>query len=351
MTDFTDYQVEDFIMDDSFQDYCLELNQHHTSFWELWITENPSKQEEFEEAKALLKEILIHETASAQEGNYLFIRNKLQAYINSSLSQKIKFVHRIHQPVWWRNWAAAIVLVLLASIIFLWNRGQTEVIAEVTPPVEYIVKETLTGQRSTINLSDGTVIKLNSESRLRIPKNYSAHQREVYLEGEAFFEVAKDSLHPFRILSGKVETKVLGTSFNIRAYPEASQIQVAVVTGKVQVSNTKGSGQAALMLTPNEMAVFSKGDHLFSKTGFDNRKVTSWKDDIIYFYKDDLSKVVTKLERWYGVEVEVYNNANTRNLFKGSFQEESLENVLMGLSEIVPFDYQFREGKVFIKLH
>ncbi|MEN7549810.1 FecR domain-containing protein [Rapidithrix thailandica] len=349
MMDFADYQIEDYVMDDSFQAYCLGQDPQHVAFWEKWIAEHPSKQREVEEAKALVKEILVYERATTLEGNYLSVRNQLQAYIKAP-SKKTTFVHPIKQPVWWQSWAAAILLVVVASAIFFWNQSQRNDVAEVTPPLEYIIKETPTGQRSTISLSDGTVIKLNSESRLRIPKNYSADQRKVYLEGEAFFEVAKDSLHPFRILSGKVETKVLGTSFNIRAYPEASQIQVAVVTGKVQVSTTKDASQEALMLTPNEMGVFNKGDHLLSKTGFDSRKMISWKDDIIYFYKDDLSEVVTKLERWYGVDIEVHNNANTRNLFKGSFQDESLENVLMGLSEIVPFDYQFQEGKVFIKL-
>src|SRR5690606_20930247 len=157
----------------------------------------------------------------------------------------------------WYNYAAAILLISLLFGAYLWYKKQashTELLVESVVPIV---------QRDTIMLMDGSRVILNAGSSLRYPERFSGIVREVYLEGEGYFEVAKDPGRPFIVHAGPLKTKVLGTSFNINAYAGQSKMEVSVLTGKVQVEETK-SGRSVDLL-PHEKVRYTISDDKFAK--------------------------------------------------------------------------------------
>lgn len=197
--------------------------------------------------------------------------------------------------------------------------------------VSYITKSTRKGQRLELVLGDGTVIKINSESELMFPEKFTDNKREVFLEGEAFFEVKRDEKRPFIIHTGNVKTQVLGTSFNINSYPETNEIQVAVVSGKVRVEDKENSGNTPVVLNAKEMVTYNKEQELLVK-GKHNSELTDWRKGILLIKGESFPDIISKLERWYGVEFQLKKPVKLESEFYGRYNNESLSNILETLS-------------------
>ena len=211
----------------------------------------------------------------------------------------------------------------------------------------YITRTTHPGEKLNIKLPDGSSVKLNASSQLILPSKFSDRERNVTLIGEAFFEVVKDPDRPFRIRSGNISTTVLGTAFNVRAFPDEKDITVAVVSGRVEVSASEGEGamSPATLLTPNEMAVYMKENDHMTKGNFDYMETVAWKDGVIYFKDADIYEILETLEGWYGVSFRVNRLLNRKKGFTVSYEDRSLETILEGLS--FSYDFQFKiEDKI-----
>ena len=152
-----------------------------------------------------------------------------------------------------------------------------------------------------LRLSDGTVVFLNSETTLRYPEIFAGQERKVYLEGEAYFEVAKDSLHPFKVIVNQLEVEVLGTHFNINAYPERSGIATTLAEGKVKVTNQ----DRQVILKPGEQALAS--ENALQVREVEVQEFTSWKDGLFRFRQMPLEEIMIQVYRWYGIKAEFMN--------------------------------------------
>lgn len=249
---------------------------------------------------------------------------------------------------WYKNkvvWgiAASLVILLLAGIGYIqliFTPGFTQEISGVI-----VEKSTLPGQKKTITLTDGSTIKLNSNSKISFRQDFTnGGERKVKLDGEAFFEVAK-SEKPFIVQAGQVETSVLGTSFNIKVENE-NKVHVALTTGKVIVKNTLNKDH--ILLSPREMVVVEE-NKLLQKTGFDAEQVYGWKDNILLLQGEDFLEIVGKLEHWYGVEIEVNGEVRKRR-FDERYLNEPLSIVLEGLSFSAGFNYVIEGNKVVLTI-
>ena len=156
-----------------------------------------------------------------------------------------------------------------------------------------------------LRLSDGTVVYLNSDSCLKYPEVFTGNERKVYLEGEAYFEVAKDKEHPFKVMAQGVEVNVLGTHFNVNAYPERTDVVTTLVEGKVRV----GRGTRQIVLVPGEQAAASAESLNVKKV--DVREYIAWKDGLFVFSRMSLEEIMRQVYRWYGVET-VFSDETVR---------------------------------------
>ena len=171
--------------------------------------------------------------------------------------------------------------------------------------------------------------------------------REIYLSGEAFFEVASDSLLPFRVHSGDLITTALGTSFNINSYKE-NWVQVQLATGKVRVLNVSAKDQS-VDLVPGEEVVIGKDSQLV-KSKFDLNKAFYWKEGVLGFEKVPFQEVVESLERWYAVDINVQNPPAYMLKISGEFKKNTyLKDVLESLGYAYNFKYSIENKVVFIQ--
>lgn len=344
---FKNYSIEDFATEKSFINYCLSSDEKDVDFWNEWLLNHPDRTTEINEARALVLKysLALPEPELSQE------RNRFISELNSSAGENQEVQAGRSASMW--SYVGRVAAVLLLGIgLGLTFKFSTENDPQIDKPISRIIKQNPAGQKSTIYLSDGTKVILNAKSRMEYDEGFGGEKREVTLVGEAFFEVTKDPEKPFVVRSGDIVTTVLGTSFNVNAYPEASNVQVAVMTGKVRVENklvANNDQNARVDLVPSEMATYDTNNNTLTPSSFSPEEVISWKDGIIYFKNADEPSVLAKLEKWYGVEIDTENKSPRLWNITAEYDNLSLDNVLSSLSYAANFDYTIDKKKVTLK--
>jgi transmembrane sensor len=194
-----------------------------------------------------------------------------------------------------------------------------------------------------ITLSDGTKVWLNAESKLRFPFLFEDKLREVYIEGEAYFEVAKLKGKPFIVHTANTAVRVLGTSFNVNTYAGAEKI--ALIEGKVQLSTIKGN---SLTLDPGYEAGFSSSSG-FTKTQFDKNEVLSWMSGIYYFHNMPLGRMASVIQRWFDLKVVLDRPELSDYPISGLLEKKQLDAFLSDLKTTAQINYYFSGNELHIK--
>ncbi|HEY5507801.1 MAG TPA: FecR domain-containing protein [Paludibacter sp.] len=197
------------------------------------------------------------------------------------------------------------------------------------------------GARVSFNLPDGTTGMLNSGSHLSYSLPFN-NNRQVKLEGEAWFEVSRDENHPFEISTGNSTVKVLGTSFNMSAYPVENYVEVVLQQGKVEFLDNKGDEKVTML--PSERLVFHDGKVCKSVT--DPAKYNAWTEGKLVFRGDPMDEVARRIERWYNVKVELADIELEKYSFRATFEDDKIEEVLRLLSMTSPIRYQITPRKL-----
>ncbi|MGB5988458.1 MAG: FecR family protein [Marinifilaceae bacterium] len=212
--------------------------------------------------------------------------------------------------------------------------------------IEYnILKIPQKGEYSII-LADGTKVWLNSETEFKFPETFAGDKRDVYLEGEAYFDVAKNKDKPFIIHINDVSVKVLGTSFNIEARKNSRDIKATLVEGSILMRSKNSS----LKIKPNQQIVYNKLKTEMYSQSVNIKRYTSWKDGKFYFENEDLSIILKKMSRWYGVKI-VYSDESLKNS-KFTMEVKRYENMsriikMIEKTEKVRFEIKDKIIKVY----
>ena len=336
---YKEYVLEQFLKDEYFVHWVIAPDSESDHFWREWVRLNPEKRPIIESARQLIQSI---EYEHKHKLTYSRYHQVLENILGQNSITKPKRSSGFLSQNWVAGLAASFVILLLAGIYFFNRSGA---VSHRDLPVQIITKTTFPGQKKTIGLPDGTIVKLNAGSKLTYSQPFSENQRSVNLEGEAFFEVAKEIERPFVIQSGKLKTKVLGTSFNVRSYQDEKTISVSVLTGKVEIENEDGKSD---ILFPEDMGVYHRYDKAITKTNFDSKSVFGWKDGILVFKDLEIRAIFSVLEKWYGVEIMVDKEMKITGKYTGEYQNASLERVLDGISYTSKFSYTINADKVLI---
>lgn len=348
-------KIEDFLEDTSFKQWVLKEDGVQDKFWQEWIASNPSKVELLSQAKTILLELDVSTsnwTKKGKENTYLAIQERID--ISDEKRRSTKVYTYTPDTVEIQN---RIRLILSLSLIVLFSfalfyvfvtEEKKEAISVVSQASEWIIKSNPKGQKSTLQLADGSNVVLNAESELRFKSGFGQLHRDLFLSGEAFFEVASDSM-PFRVHSGDLITTALGTSFNINSYQD-DWVQVQLATGMVRVINIAKDNQS-VELIPGEEAVIGENSEL-KKGKFDLAKAFFWKDGVLVFNNTPFQEVVRSLERWYAAEIEI-KNATPKNLkISAEFKKNTyLKDVLESLSYAYNFDFSIKNKAVKIQFN
>lgn len=268
-----------------------------------WIDSSPENREEFIQYKkvwALTSRMGAHQEISWNP-----------ELVNSGKSGQLR------QLVTYTKYAAAVIIVFGLGMVLQYIAGQ-----KTSPTYTYLADtqiEVPKGQMSSVILPDGTTVQLNSGSKLVYASGFNSGERTVNLEGEAFFNVAKDKKHSFVIKTKSLDFKVYGTSFNVQAYPEDSEINTTLVEGSLGVVAKTGSEMARLV--PGENANFKEDNKELVVTNVDLELYTSWKDGMVTFRNEKLKDIARKIERWYNVQIVINNPKLADELYMGTIMK------------------------------
>ncbi len=242
--------------------------------------------------------------------------------------------------------AAVLVIPLILLVAYQYytgtSRNQETAWQEIIAPF---------GMQSKITLPDGSIVWLNSGSQLKYPVRFDGKERNIVLSGEAFFSVESDKKHPFIVETGKIRVVATGTDFNVEAYPNDSIIAVTLLKGIVDVVTT---GNRQEKLFPDQRLVFHSATNDYKLNHVNAKYWSLWKDGILAFRNEPLRDVFKRIGRTFNVDIVVKDNSVGRQLYRATFQEESLEEILRLLKLSAPIRYnrigrELQDGNSFNK--
>ncbi|OOQ57020.1 FecR family protein [Mucilaginibacter pedocola] len=299
---------------------------------------------------------------------------RLEAAGNTGDAEIIDFAAASKNRSLFRFWpaaAASLVLITAGALFFKGNFSQKKT-GDVT--AGWVQKSTLKGQKLVATLADGTKVTLNSQSSIRYPAAFDGDTREIMLSGEAYFDVFKDHQHPFIIHTNKMDVKVLGTTFNLRSYPQDTVIETTLITGAIEVT-MKDRPSDRIILKPNEKLILKNNEagnpkHLRRDTGkaasgniapqytltslthFSGKDSsvieTAWMKNRFIFDNNNFADLADKMEVWYGVDIQFKNEKAKQFVFSGVFDNDSITQALDALRDIEKFDYKAYGSVIYI---
>ena len=242
------------------------------------------------------------------------------------------------------RYAAAIVgVMVLAAGLAYWFRNKAE---------ELVVASAAHGQVREMLLPDGTKVWLNQSSVLKYPRAFEGKERHVYLDGEAYFEVARNHEKPFMVKSPAMDVRVLGTSFNIKCRPDNSFAETTLIEGEVEVKDKSDKGRITLL--PGQKAVLNRVTGRMQVKQVDPKMEIVWHNDLIPFEKSSIFQIAAALERFYGVKIILSPDVDSTNTYSGVLKKkDNIESVLNSLRNSlrnsIPFNYKkVDDNNIFI---
>ncbi len=251
-------------------------------------------------------------------------------------------VHRLVPS--WLKIAAAILIPLLITNAIIWF-----ILEKPTDEIAWQELYVPKGDKQQLIFQDGTRVWLNSDTKLKYPIEFSGNQREVKLEGEAYFEVKKNPKKPFFVRLNNLSVKVTGTSFNVKAYHDENVITTTLDKGKISLLTRQENGPMEYGLLPGQQAAYSKITSAVDVVKSAIGQNSSWKEKKLIFKDTPLPEVIKVLERWYNMKFIIMDQRLLTYTYTITFQNESLQNVLSELEKITPIKYQINNGIVEIK--
>ena len=280
-------------------------------------------------------------------GNQRIIGEKIYSQVMRNMNnRKIHSINRIFFSPSSLQRAAAIACFFILSSGMLYLSG---VFSKKSVPVVWHEDVTSVGEKSEIILSDGSQVTLNADSKLRYPDRFDNARREVYLEGEGYFVVQHTAHQPFILHTGNLSTIVLGTKFNVSAYPENKAIAVSLLEGRVQVTRSEqGKNESIVVLKPQEQLMYDKERDAGSSSLFDSLEVVGWKDNIYKFENAPLEKVLSQLERAFGIKFTITDQKVLAHKITIKFENNSPQTVMDVIKRLTGLEYKIimSNGKI-----
>ncbi|MDR7132378.1 ferric-dicitrate binding protein FerR (iron transport regulator) [Algoriphagus sp. 4150] len=355
--DKSNFSVEDFVLDSDFREWILSPNKQTNLRWELYLQKYPNRINDIQ----LAREIVLHlpETDFSLNENEIYsLWNQIEVKLDSQVVEASEAIsipigsqatirrHIESTPKAKFNFpllkiAAMFLLAALLGILYYSLPGREE-----SKEVDWLTYSTKPGVKSSLTLSDGSKVTLNAGTSIRYARDFIGDTREVFLEGEAYFEVAHNPHKPFVVITEDIVTKALGTTFNIRAHP-SEKIVISLVTGKVEVKSTEVLDFTDQLTPGEQVSTFAHGNS-WEKESFDEEKLLAWIYKTIIFDQTPLPEAIKVLENWFGVKITLNNYADQNLTLSGKFKDETLHNILEGLSYTARFSYEINGKNIQI---
>ena len=366
---YTDYATEEYVLDDEFREWVLSPNRENNLFWKSFLEKHPGKRACLKEARLIVQSLqpvrpdvsekrlhdMFRNVRRRQEKDLFKYWGKVAAGItllittgtlawfalsgNDPFIFKDNFLSGEKGKIILSDGSIKefdsekTVIRQMASGNLMVNNDTIELNSSLDETDKGAMNQIVIpfGKRSEVTLSDGSHIWLNSGSQLSYPSVFGSDSREVYLSGEAFFEVSSDKDKPFFVICKELNVRVLGTKFNISAYNEDPVIKTVLLEGKINASKNRLFSKE-ISLSPGEGITFDKAEGNIVKSKVNVRLYTSWISGYLFFENESTPEVLKKLERYYNREIQIDESLNN-NTFSGKLDlSDDLNKVLESIS-------------------
>lgn len=353
--------VEDLLKEASFINYCLRKNERDILYWESWIAANPGKKELIAEAVQAYRLLFSALAMNDLEEQLTRLTNKVEGHDNTPVIE-LKRAGRLRRGSYPGFSSIAIVALAILTVgLYLVWQGQRS--SRTRPSgVQYVCQP---GERKSFQFPDGTQVILNAGSELYLNNHYAQNTREVFLKGEAFFEVQHNAAVPFIVHTASMDVKALGTAFNVKSYNNENKTETVLIRGLVEVTLKKDNNRK-LLLHPNEKLLWTENKTTTSTvlpptTGkaiteqavikpvkrSDNGEVkeVAWVQNNLAFDDEPFEDIAYQLNRWYNVNIQFEANDVKQYHFTATFKKEKIEQVLDILRTSKRFNYRWEGDK------
>ena len=314
--------VRKYLMGDCSEDELIEVSA--------WIKESD------EHARQLFRMDEAYQLNPREEERKMAMAEKrLYRRLEQEQSRQTK-IFRMNQ---WMKYAAAITILLLigGGAGYWFYQNDTEMLVAVAD--EGIVKE--------VTLPDGTKVWLNNTSTLTYPREFSKKERNVHLEGEAYFEVTKNREKPFIVESDAMRVRVLGTTFNFKSAKNCRIAEATLIEGEIEVKGNQEEGQ--IILAPGQRAELNKSTGRLTVKQVDAKMDAVWHDDLIPFEQANIFTITKTLERFYDVKIIISPDIQADKTYSGVLKKKSnIESVLKSLQNSIPISFKIVGSNIFI---
>jgi transmembrane sensor len=356
MGNYSAYKVEDFLLDESFINWVINNSEKDAIFWEAWVSAHPASAPTVKLAQKTLLALYVKPVRTLSDSEIESMvgnveqRVQMNSTVRSNWADSITFNQFLSYPI------AAVLIMSILMLPYLYDKLNIPAASKV---IAYTIKNATnqTGERMLVKLSDGSSVILAPGSKLRYPTPFQGTTRSVSLEGEAFFEVSKDAKHPFFVTSGNLVTRVVGTSFTIKAYNGTKEYRVIVNTGKVLVTHKVNSGKQVstlyvkpITVVPNQQIVYNVAQKSLIKENLVEPLMLSAdvSKDVFTFNDTPLSKVISRIEQAYNVNI-IYNEKEIGGCpLTASLAEEHLLEKLDLISKALDVKYYLNDGHIVL---
>ncbi len=354
-----------------------EASAEELAFLESMIQSHPEWQYAIQNLTDLWKNQSGVDTTAGEDAYMLHLHrmNEMNISLDAVSPEDRSTVPAKRRMLRW-YWAAAVLLVLagLFSIRTLSGSSRGD---EVAGHVNEI--STRPGSKSKVQLPDGSVVWLNAGSKLTYNKDFGIETREVMLTGEGFFDVTKNKEKPFIISTSSIKIKVLGTAFNVKAYPEDKQTETSLIRGSIEVT-IRNRPNDKIILSPSEKLVVENNIARLEKNNKQLERKTGniartelpvintlmsinklkynpldstvaeiqWVNNKLVFRDESFSELAVKMERWYDVQIDITDMQIGEERLNGIFESETIFQALEALKESIPFQYEKNGSKIII---
>ncbi|MBO9613098.1 MAG: FecR domain-containing protein [Dyadobacter sp.] len=340
------YTLADFIQDDAFIEWAKSPDAAGDAFWQQIAALYPHQKEVIAQARQTILNLaeLSRPAFDEQEAGLIW------AQISGQMDE-MPVPARAFRPSWLRYAAAAVVVLMTAWGIRHWYRGPETLYAQRTGQIENVREEiNETRAEKIVRLPDGSQVTLAQGSRISFSESMDGTRREVYLSGEAFFDVKRNPSKPFLVYAGELTTRVLGTSFTVRSFEEENVASVQVRTGSVSVEARAPRKTQSVVLSPNQQVSFFRKEERLSMGLVKAPQPVIPQAELARFTFNNapVSTIFDSLSKAYGIEIVYDKEAVAACRLTSSVQEESLYEILGVICEAIEADYQVTGAKIRI---
>lgn len=363
--EYASFLPEDFICDQSFQNFCLGANEKDVMFWKKWIADNPEKKNDIDKAIQIVGMLNANQGSLSDQKNILkdtFVRreNFKGKVFNTTMkteSGKVGVVS-IKRNYLFASIAACLALFIIAGAYWFQNNLQKNNNDKIVAGNG--IYQSGSQPRNTIILSDGSLVTLARNSSIRLGENFSNGKRELTLYGEAYFAIKHDASSPFKVHTSKMELVVLGTVFSVKDFADSSSSEALLISGRLKVTSKQDLKNTVILKPSESVVITGKEDKGIIQSKMkaplliatidttSNKKSLGWIHNRLSIDDEPLSEIALRLQEWYGIKINFADDSVKDYRYSGIFESETVVQALQALQLSYPFKFTSTPNQILI---